>query len=228
MAIVGIVLLIACANVAGLLIARASARRREMSVRAALGAGRRRIIQQLLVEGVVIGLAGVVVSLGVAWALVHVLLAITLPILNLPLDLRLDARVLVFALVVATLAGLAASLLPAIRASSPSLMGDLRGAGLQAATRHRRWPVREWLVASQVALTVVLLVVASLLLRSLSRSRSADVGFDPHRLAVVSFDTSMVRYTPERSRQFWGPGTRAHPRAAWRPDRSCGVAEGAV
>lgn len=202
-AVVGVVLLIACANVAGLLIARASARRREMSMRAALGASRRRVIQQLLVEGVVIGLAGVVVAVAVAWALIRVLLAVKVPIADLPLDLRLDARVLIFALVVATLAGLAASLLPAIRATSPSLMGDLRGAGLQAGTRRRRWPVREWLVASQVALTVVLLVVASLLLRSLSRSVSADVGFDPHGLAVVSFDTSMVRYTPEHGRQFW-------------------------
>jgi len=203
MAVVGVVLLIACANVAGLLIARASARRREMSVRAALGAGRRRIIQQLLVEGLVIGLAGAVVALGVAWALVRVLLSVKLPIPDLPLDLRLDARVLAFALVVAALAGLLASLLPALRASSSAIMGDLRGAGLRAMARRRRWPVREWLVAAQVALTVVLLLVASLLLRSLSRSQSADVGFDPHRLAVVSFDTGMVRYTPERSRQFW-------------------------
>ena len=203
MTIVGVVLLIACANVAGLLVARASGRRREMSVRAALGAGRLRLVRQLLVEGLLIGLAGVVVAIGVAWALIKILLAIKLPIPNLPLDLRFDARVMTFAVIVAAMAGLAASLLPSLRASSPSLVADLRGAGLQAVTRRRRWRLREWLVAAQVALTVVLLVVASLLLRSLSRSQTADVGFDPHRLAVLSVDTDMVRYTPERSRQFW-------------------------
>ncbi|HEX5071270.1 MAG TPA: ABC transporter permease [Vicinamibacterales bacterium] len=203
MAVVGLVLLIACANVGGLLAARASGRRREMSVRAALGAGRLRLVRQLLVEGVVIGLAGVVVAIGIAWSLIRVLLAIKLPIPDLPLDLRFDARVMAFALVVATAAGLAASLLPSLQASSPSLIADLRGAGLQATSRRRRWRLREWLVAAQVALTIVLLVVASLLLRSLSKSQAANVGFDPRRLAVVSVDTSMVRYSAERSRQFW-------------------------
>ncbi len=203
MVIVGAVLLIACANVAGLLVARAAGRRREMSVRAALGAGRLRLMRQLLVEGLLIGLAGVVVAIGVAWALLKILLAIKLPIPELPLDLRFDARVMTFAIVVAVLAGLAASLLPSLRASSPSLIADLRGAGLQAIARRRRWRLREWLVAVQVALTVLLLVVASLLLRSLSRSQTADVGFEPRRLAVLSVDTNMVRYAPERSRQFW-------------------------
>jgi predicted permease len=101
--------------------------------------------------------------------------------------------------------GLVASLTPAIRASSPSLVGDLRGpaSAVSASGALRRWPVREWLVAGQVALTVVLLVVASLLLRSLSASQWANVGFATRGLALVSFDTDMVRYDPARGRQFW-------------------------
>jgi predicted permease len=205
MAVVGVVLLIACANVTGLLVARASSRRREMSVRAAIGAGRRRLLQQLLVEGLVVGLAGAVVAVAVAWGLVRLLFAIELPIPDLPLDVRLDARVLTFALSAALVAGLIASLVPAIRASSPSLIRDLRGPASAAAASgsRQRWPLREWLVAGQVALTIVLLVVASLLLRSLSVSQSTEVGFDTRGLALVSFDTGMVRYTPERGRQFW-------------------------
>ncbi len=138
MAVVSLVLLIACANVAGLLIARASARRREMSVRAAVGASRRRLVQQLLVEGMVVGLAGVVVAVAVAWGLLRVLLAIELPIADLPLDVRIDARVLTFAVLASAVSGLVASLTPAIRASSPSLVRDLRGPASAASASGRR------------------------------------------------------------------------------------------
>ena len=203
MAVVGLVLLIACANVAGLLLARASSRRREMSVRAAIGASRGRIVQQLLVEGLVIGGAGVIVAVAVAWALVRALLAIELPIPDVPLDLQLDTRVLVFAVGAALTSGLLASVSPAITAASPSLVADLRGPASTGASAARRWGMREFLVAGQMAMTVVLLVVAGLLLRSLSASRAADVGFATRGLALVSFDTEMVRYTPERGRQFW-------------------------
>jgi len=205
MAVVSLVLLIACANVAGLLVARASARRREMSVRAAIGASRGRLLQQLLVEGLVLGSAGVVVAVGVAWVLLRALLAIELPIPDLPLDLRLDVRVLTFAAGAAMVSGLLASLAPAIRASSPSLVRDLRGpaAGAAASPARRRFVVREWLVAGQVSLTIVLLVVASLLLRSLSASQAAQVGFETRGLALAAFDTDMVRYDAPRSREFW-------------------------
>jgi ABC-type antimicrobial peptide transport system permease subunit len=168
MAVVSVVLLIACANVAGLLLARASSRRREMSVRAAIGASRRRLVQQLLIEGGVIGLAGTVVAIGVAQGLLRVLLAIELPIRDLPLDVRIDGRVLAFAVLIALCAGLLASLMPAVRASSPSLVRDLRGPASAA-----------------------------------SASQAANVGFDPHGLALVSFDTDMVRYDTARGRQFW-------------------------
>ena len=203
MAVVGLVLLIACANVAGLLVARASARERELSVRAAIGATRARLVRQLLVEGAVIGLAGVLIALAVSWSMVRILVSIQLPIGELPFDLGLDWRAAAFATAAALLAGLLASLTPARKASSVSLTQALRGPAAAGASSMRRWGLREVLVAGQVALTMVLLVVAGMFLRSLSASRAADVGFETHGLVTVSFDTDMVRYTPERGRQFW-------------------------
>jgi predicted permease len=204
MTVVGLVLLIACANVAGMLLARASSRRREMSIRLAIGASRRQIVRQLLVEGVVLGVCGAVVATGLAWLLVRLLTSIELPIPGaIALDLRFDGRVMAFAIAVAVAAGLLASLTPALKAASPHLAGDLRGDVPVARVGARRWSLREALVAAQLALTAVLLVVAGLLLRTLEAAQSADVGFRTDGLALVAFDTAMVRYSPERSRQFF-------------------------
>jgi predicted permease len=204
MTIVGLVLLIACANVAGMLLARASARRREISVRLAIGASRGRLIQQLLVEGALLGTLGAVAAIGLAWALVQGLQGIKLPLpVDVAFDLRIDARVLAFSVLIATATGILAGLLPALKASAPSLVGDLRGEAPAGRVGRRRFAMRDVLVVSQVALTAVLLVVAGLLLRSLGASQVADVGFDPRGVAAISFDTDMVRYTPERSRVFW-------------------------
>ena len=99
--------------------------------------------------------------------------------------------------------GVLAGLLPAMKASAPSLVGDLRGDAPSGKLGRRRFALRDVLVVSQVALTAVLLVVAGLLLRSLGASQRADVGFDPRGLAAISIDTDMVRYNPERSAVFW-------------------------
>ena len=204
MTIVGLVLLIACANVAGMLLARASARRREISVRLAVGASRGRLIQQLLVEGALLGTLGAVAAVALAWALVQGLQGIQLPLpVDVAFDLRIDGRVLTFSILVAALTGVLAGLLPAIKASAPSLVNDLRGEAPAGRLGRRRFALRDVLVVSQVALTAVLLVVAGLLLRSLGASQRADVGFDPRGLAAISLDTDMVRYTPERSEVFW-------------------------
>jgi predicted permease len=204
MAVVGLVLLIACANVAGMLLARASARRKEISVRLAIGASRGRLIRQLLIEGMTLGVLGAMVAVGSAWALIRALLSVDLPLpVNVALDLRLDARVLAFSLVVACATGLLAGLLPALKASAPSLIGDLRGEMPAVRAAGRRWALRDALVVAQVGLTAVLLVVAGLLLRSLAASQRADVGFRTGGLAMVTFDTDMARYTPERGEQFW-------------------------
>lgn len=204
MAVVGLVLLIACANVAGMLLARASARRREISVRLAIGASRGRLVQQLLVEGLVLGLAGAVASLGCAWMLIRALTGVELPLpVEVAFDLRLDARVLAFTLAIAALTGMTASLLPALKSSTPDVVGDLRGEAPAARVAGRRWALRDGLVVLQVALTAVLLVVAGLLLRSLGASQAADVGFEARGLAAVAFDTDMMRYAPARGLEFW-------------------------
>ena len=204
MSVVGLVLLIACANVAGMLLARASARRREISVRLAIGASRGRLIQQLLVEGALLGTCGAVAAVGVAWTLVQALKSIRLPFpVEVAFDLRIDARVLTFSIVAAAVTGILAGLLPALKASAPNLTGDLRGEAPAGKIGRRRFALRDALVVSQVALTAVLLVVAGLLLRSLGASQQADVGFDPRGVAALSMDTGMVRYNAERSAAFW-------------------------
>ncbi len=204
MAIVGLVLLIACANVAGMLLARASARRREISVRLAVGASRGRLMQQLLVEGALLGTLGAMAAVALAWALVQALQGIQLPLpVDVAFDLRIDARVLTFSIVVAAATGMLAGLLPAVKASAPSLVADLRGEAPAARLAGRRFALRDALVVSQVALTAVLLVVAGLLLRSLGASQRADVGFNISGLAAIALDTDMIRYSPERSQEFW-------------------------
>ena len=204
MAVVGLVLLIACANVAGMLLARASARRREISIRLAIGAGRARLIQQLVVEGLVLGTLGAAAALACAWVVIRALLAVELPLpVDVALDLGLDWRVTSFAVATAGVAGMLASLLPALKASAPDLVSDLRGEAMVGRLGSRRVALRDVLVVTQVAFTAVLLVVAGLLLRSLAESQRADVGFQVDGLAVVSFDTDMVRYEPARGDQFW-------------------------
>jgi predicted permease len=204
MGVVGLVLLIACANVAGMLLARASARNREISVRLAVGASRHHIIRQMLSEGVVLGACGAAVAGAVAWGLVRVLLSLRLPLPGtITLDVRLDWRVLTFALVIAVVAGVLAALAPALKASSMRLSADLRGEIPAARFAGRRWALRDALVVAQLALTTVLLVIAGLLLRSLAESQSADVGFRTTGVAMVAADTGMVRYDAGRAKQFW-------------------------
>lgn len=204
MSVVGLVLLIACANLAGMLLARASTRGKEISVRLAVGASRGRLIQQLVMEGLVLGALGAVVALGCAWIVLALLTTVQFPLpFDVALDLRLDLRVTAFAALAAALAGLAASLVPALKASRPDLVSDLRGETPAARVGPRRWSLRDALVVAQVALTAVLLVVAGLLLRSLRASQSADVGFETRGLAAIAFDTDMMRYEPERGLQFW-------------------------
>ena len=204
MAVVGLVLLIACANVAGMLLARASSRQREISVRLAIGASRWHIVRQMLSEGLVLGVFGAAIAAAIASTIVRLLLSMRLPIPGtIMLDVRLDLRTLAFALGVAIAAGVLAALAPALKASSMRLAADLRGEQPSARFAGRRWALRDVLVVGQLALTMVLLVTAGLLLRSLAASQAADVGFRTSGLAMVAADTGMVRYTAERSEEFW-------------------------
>jgi predicted permease len=204
MAAVGLVLIIACANIAGMLLARASSRQREISIRLAVGAGRGRLVRQLLTESVLLGLLGAAVGVLLASWLTRLLSTFELPLpIALSLDLRLDARVLGFTILVALATGVLAGLAPALKATRGNLVSDLKGDVSRERFAGRRWSARDVLVAGQMAVTCVLLVIAGLLVRSLLASERADVGFPTEGLAIVSGDTDMLRYTPERSRQYW-------------------------
>jgi macrolide transport system ATP-binding/permease protein len=204
MLVVGLVLLIACANVASMLLARASGRQKEISVRLALGATRGRLMRQLVTESLVMSALGAAGGIVLALWATRVVASLNLPIpIPLSFDFRIDGRVLVFTMFATTLAGLLAGLIPAFRASRPSLVADLRGEIPQSRVAGRRWTLRDALVAGQMAITAVLLVVAALLTRSLIAAQNAAVGFPVDRLALVTVDTSMVQYSDEKSRQFF-------------------------
>lgn len=201
---VGLVLAIACANVASMLLARASARQKEISVRLAIGASKWDLMRQLMIESVLLslvgGAAGVLLA---AWAIRAI--GLVEPPIHVPisLDLRLDGRVLLFAFGVSTLAGLIAGLMPALKASSPSIVADLRGGVTHTMAAGRRWTLRDGLVAVQMAVTVVLLVCAALLTRSLAAAQRADVGFKTDGLAIIGLDLENVGYSRERGQQFY-------------------------
>jgi predicted permease len=204
MAAVGLVLLIACANVASMLLARASGRQREIGVRLAIGASRSRLVRQLVTEAVVMAVIGAAAGTLLAWWLARAVSSIDLPLpVPLALDLRLDARVLLFTAGATLLAGVFAGLAPGLQASKLDMVADLRGDQPLRRIGERRWTQRDVLVAAQIAVTAVLLVAAALLTRSLMAAQQTSVGFPVERLSVLSMDTGMVRYPPERSRQFY-------------------------
>ena len=207
MSVVGLVLLIACANVANLLLARASARRKEIAIRLSIGAGRARLVRQLLTESLVLALCGGVGGLLVAaWgrgALLGFLPNAPLPI-AVGLDLPLDARVLGFTLVVSILTGFLFGLAPALQATRPNLVSGVKEATADPGTaRGRKVGFREALVAVQVALSLVALIGAGLFVRSLAAAQEIDPGYDPDHLAIVSFDVGLQGYDQPRAEQFW-------------------------
>jgi predicted permease len=204
MAAVGLVLLVACANVAGMLLARASARQKEISVRLAIGATRGRLVRQLVTESVVLSLAGAAGGALIALWLTRAVTGLELPIpLPLSLNLRVDARVLGFTVVVSVLAGVLAGILPALRAASADLTSAMKGATVTARAGRLRWSLRDTLVATQIAVTAVLVVTAGLLGRSLLAMQRTDIGFRSEGIALVSTDPAMVRYDDARSRLFY-------------------------
>jgi predicted permease len=203
MALVGVVLLIACGNVASMLLARASARRREIGIRLAIGASRARLVRQLLAESLTLGLGGGLAGAALAFAVARGLTALRLPIaIPISFDVRVDGRVLAFTFLAALVAGVLAGLAPALRASRQDLASELRG-GAPARAGGRRLELRDGLVAAQLALTLVLLVTAGLVSRSLSASRAADLGFRPQGLAVISTDPALAGYGRAEARAFW-------------------------
>jgi predicted permease len=202
MAVVAMVLLIACANVANLLLARAAARRREISVRTALGAGRWRLVRQLLLESMLIALSGGVLGLVFAVWVSDLLTKFVLARSPEPiaLDVAPDARVVAFALGVSIVSAIAFGLAPALRATATDILPALREEAPQSTGRSR---ARGLLIGLQVALCTVLLACSALFLRSLVNARTIDPGFDVHGIADVSIDASSRNFTAERGRAFF-------------------------
>ncbi len=201
LASVAFVLLIACANVANLLLARAATRGREMALRTALGATRGRIVRQMLTESLLLSAAGGAVGLLVAlWALPLFVAAHPGNILRAA-EVSLDARLLVFALGVSILTGLLFGLVPALKVSRLDLNGSLKEGGRGSAGSPTRNRVRSLLVVSEVALSLVLLVGAGLLIRSFVALLGVPPGYDPSRVMTATLDVTRAVY-PEPERFF--------------------------
>ncbi|HYU33028.1 MAG TPA: ABC transporter permease [Thermoanaerobaculia bacterium] len=204
MAVVGLVLLIACANVSNLLLAQAAARRREIAVRLSQGAARGRLIRQLLTESLLLALLGGAVGLLVArW--VQTLLPKLLPggAFPLALDLPVDLRALAFTLGVSLLTGLIFGLVPALQATKADLVSALKNQAQMETAVSRGFGVRGTLVAGQVALSLVSLIAAGLFVRSLGEIQRVDPGFPSERLAVVGFDVGLQGWDQSRGEQFY-------------------------
>jgi putative ABC transport system permease protein len=202
--VVGFVLLIACANAANLQLARGASRRREIAVRAALGAGRGRIITQLLAESTVLAVVGGIAGLALAYLGVSVLRSVgaaTIPRLD---EVQIDAVVLSFTGIVTVVSGLLFGILPALGASRTDLGEVLKAGGRGTGQGIVGQGVRAALVVAQVALSLVLLVGAGLLMKSFVKLQQVDIGFEPHDVQLVSLALPEARYPDiERSGVFY-------------------------
>ena len=200
-ALVGLILLIACSNVANLLLTRASRRRAEIAIRCAIGAPTRRIFRQLLTENLLLfGAAGGLGLLATQW--LASVLGSGWVVIQLPgIEMGVDVRVALFALAVTLATGLTFGLIPALQASRPDLIPALKGMG--PALRTRLLGFRNLLVGAQVGGTLVLVLVTLLLVRSLSHARTIDLGFDPTGVATLSLDLSPRELGPEEGSRFY-------------------------
>jgi predicted permease len=201
MAIAGGVLLIACANVANLLLARAAGRQREMAIRLALGATRLRLVQQLLIESLLLALVGGAIGIFISMAAAPMVLNFFVtPEVREPISTTPDARILAFTFAVSALTGILFGLAPAVQSTRPDVTPALKNnAGSVVGGSQARF--RKVLVASQVAIALLLLVSAGLFLRTLNNLLSVDIGFSTESLISFSMDPSRNGYTPERTRQ---------------------------
>ena len=199
-AAVAVLLSIACFNVANLLMARASTRAREIALRTSLGAGRGAIVRQLLVESVVLALAGGILGVLIArWALAAVMALVPADLVRTP-EIHVDQRVLLYAFALSLVTGIVVGLAPAVLAAGSSIIGTLRASG-PGVTRSAR--LRQGLLVTQFAMTVILLCGAGLLVRTVLALNSVDNGIDRHDLLTMEVSLPAARYTPERRTLFY-------------------------
>lgn len=204
MGVVGLILLIACVNLANLLLARGARRQREVSIRTAIGASRLRLIRQLLTESVALALIGGVVGLLLAFAGRHLLWTYRPPFIESnDLNLSLDSHVLLFTFGLSLLTGILFGLAPAITASRVDLASTLNAGGRSGSATWTRGWLRSTLVISEVALALIALVGAGLFIRSMQNAQMIDVGFESKRLFVMAFDLGSLHYDEAHGQQFY-------------------------
>ena len=204
MAVVGLLLLIACSNAAGLLLARASGRRREIAVRLAMGASRSRLIRQLLAESVMLGLLSGALGLAIGYAGCQLLWSFRpADVAANFVDAKMDAGVVAFAISVSILTGLIFGLVPALQSSRAELVRAIQEEGRTVGRSRRSLNFRNALLAGQVALSLVALITASLFLRSIGRAYQIDPGFQTGKLAVFLTNQGQAGYDRPRAEQFY-------------------------
>ena len=202
MAAVALVLLVTCTNLAGLLLARATDRRREIAIRLAMGASRVRLIRQLLTESLLLSIVGGIAGVLLAIWIVRALLAFKPPIdFPLTIDLGLDWRVLLFSLGVSVVAGAVFGLAPALQSTRPNLLNALKDTSAQGGGGRTR--LRSVLVVTQIAISLVVLIAAGLVVRTLQQLQTMNPGFDPQNALTMSFDLSLQGYDEARGQQFY-------------------------
>src|SRR5271154_6505702 len=199
-----LVLLVACFNVANVLLVRATVRQREMAIRAALGAGRSRLVRQYLTESLLLaflgGGAGLLLASWASGFLSSISLGTSLPV---QFDFRPDGRVYLFAFAAVFLTGLIVGIVPALRIARTDVTSILHEGGRGSSDGPRRQFTRNTLVAAQVAGSLVLLIVAGLFMRSLGKAQNINLGFDPDQVLNLSVDVNGLGYPEARGREFY-------------------------
>ena len=202
MAAVGLVLLVTCTNLAGLMLARATDRRREIAIRLAMGASRMRLVRQLLTESILLSFVGGIAGLLLALWIVKLLLTLKPPIdFPLALDVAVDWRVLLFSLTVSVVAGAFFGLAPALQATRTNLVGALKDTSAQGGAVKTK--LRSVLVVAQISISLVVLIVAGLVVRTLQQLQTMNPGFDPQNALTMSFDLGLQGYDDPRGQQFY-------------------------
>jgi predicted permease len=212
------VLLVACINVASLLTSRAPARAKEMALRLAIGAGRTRLVRQLITESLLVGLAGGVLGVGVGYLGVMAFRQIQIPTdLPITLSFQLNPRVLLFSLMVAVFSVLLFGLIPALQTTRVDLASAMKTGDTAASGRRRLWG-RGFLVGCQVAVSLILLTISVFMYHGFRRELASNQGFRKDHLLMMSFDPSLVHYSDAQTQQFYkqlvertrsAPGVRA-------------------